>query len=114
MKLLMLIVLGVMGLAACSREPAAPAPAPAPAPATGKPSPGPTIVKQTEALNTPRPDESQAQADMRGLIRMESLPCDRVIEMQAGADGQGGVVTCGVGEGRQVYAADRNGRFAKR
>ncbi len=105
----LLIVIGLMSLSACSRESSAPAPAAA------KTRPGPTIVKPTEPLNTPRPNESQAEAEVRASIRMENLPCDRVIEMHAGGgNGQVGAVTCAVGNGKQAYVVDRDGRPSKR
>lgn len=106
-----MLVIAFLCLTACSRESTTSAPASTPA----KAKPGPTIVKQTEVLNEARPGETQGEAEMRALIRMDNLPCDRVSAMQqVDAGGQAGSVTCEVGQGKQEYVVDQRGKFSKR
>jgi hypothetical protein len=104
MKVLFIVV--VLGLVAgCGEKPKAPAPKPAGT--AGQPL---NAGKPAENLNAQKPGESEAEANMRGLLRLDGHACDRVTGMQG--DAQGGTVTCSVGGGSKTYVADTaTGKF---
>ena len=86
--LVLVTAVAIGSLVACSGE------QPPPKPITGQPHRPVKTAEQLENEAAPKNGETQAEANIRGLIRVDGFACDRVTQMVSIE--QGGNVTCTV------------------